>query len=90
MVCFSCDSSSSGILIWRSSCILPFGVIVAVCDGVVSDVLLFGSVFSEEGGVYIQVCSEDDVKVILWRNGGGLDGIPGLLSKTYREWDIGR
>ena len=90
MICFSCDSSLGGIWIRRSSCVLLFGVIVAFCDGIVSDVLLFGSVFSEEGGVYIQVCSEDDVKVIRWSNGGGLAGIPGLLLKTYGEWDVGR
>ena len=47
-----------------------------------------GQFFLEEGGVYIQVCSEDDVKVIRWRNGSGLAGIPGLLLKTYQEWDI--
>ena len=55
MICFSGDSSLDGIWIWRRSWVVQFGVIVTFRGGIVSEVLLFGSVFLEEGGVYIQV-----------------------------------
>ena len=54
------------------------GVAGTFGEDILLEFLFYGLFFSEEGCVYIQVFSEDDVSVILWRSRGGFTGMPGL------------